>query len=121
MSCLFFVSFAQFVDEVIYCIILYDTYGAAAESAACDTGTDHAFGLPCQIYQYVDLFAGYFIVISQRYMGSIHQFTEFLYVTCIQCCYSLDSSLVFVYGMMCSLLANRIFDGIFIFFEFFFA
>ena len=27
MSCLFFVSFAQFVDEVIYCIILYDTYG----------------------------------------------------------------------------------------------
>ena len=121
MACLRLVLFAQLFDEMVYRIILHNAHSTAAETAACDTGTDNALCLPCKIYQHIDLLAGNLIIIAQRYVRSIHQLAEFLHIACIESCNRLNRTLILIYCMVCSLTANRILDGVFVFFKFLFA
>ena len=78
MSDFLFVDPADLGDKLIYRIIFNNAYGTAAESAACDAGTDHARDLPCQVDKDVDLFTGYFVVVAKGYVGLVHKLSEFL-------------------------------------------
>ena len=73
---LFQISLADLLFESLDRFVFYDAYGTAAKACAGHSGADHAVDLPCFFYKGIQLDTGYFIVITQGNMGSIHQFAK---------------------------------------------
>ena len=79
MSYFFFVLFSDGINKMIHCVIFHNTYCAAAETASCNTGTDHSRNLPCQVYQNVNLLTGNLIIVTKRNMS----FARFLQMSLV--------------------------------------
>ena len=43
-------ALSDFTDKPVYCLILHDTDGAAAEAGAGHAGTDDAVDIPCLLH-----------------------------------------------------------------------
>ena len=117
MSDFFFVCLSDAFDECIYRIIFYNADCASAESAAGNAGPDHARDFPCQINQNINFITGNCIVVPQRYMGLIHQFSEPADIACAKSSDSVDGALIFVNCMFRSFQLCRICDQAFVCFK----
>ena len=114
MSDFLFVSLSDALDKCVDRVVLYDADRASAETAACDTGTDHTRDLPCKIHKDIDLFTGNFIVVAQGNMRLVHQFPELCDISFFQGSYRVDRPLVLVYGMFRAFQLYRILDQSFV-------
>ena len=113
----FSIGFVQRLNKQVYGIIFYDTDRTSAESAAGDTGAKDARYVPCQLRQKIRLYTGSLIIVPQRDVGIIDEFSEGLDVVCLQGFHRMDRAPVLIDGMLRTFSADRILDGILILFE----